>query len=78
MKGIVTRPYYDYENRKYIDLDQFRIKIPYRYGRVMCKVFGIRTIQEFELGESVDFEYEIKIWEGVKYKVLKSICSSSS
>jgi hypothetical protein len=78
MKGNVSRPYYDHEGRKYIDLDQFRIKIPYRYGRVMCKVFGIRTIQEFELGESVDFEYEIKVWEGLRYMVLKSICSSSS
>ena len=83
MKGKITRRYYDHEGRKYIEIEnemgnQFRIKIPYRYGRVMCKVYGIRTIQEFELGESVEFDYETKLWEGIRYMVLKSISSSSS
>jgi hypothetical protein len=31
-----------------------RVKVPFRYNRVACKVKGIKTIQEFEQGDRID------------------------
>ena len=35
-----------------------KIKVPFRYNRVMCKVNGIRTIQELKKGDAVDIRIE--------------------
>jgi hypothetical protein len=77
---IVT-PWYDVEGRKYINLDLgngqvIRAKVPWRYGRVMCKVSGIRPIQELELNETVEVILDKKYWGGNVYHVIISLRSS--
>ena len=75
--GTIHKPWYDLDGRKYIDLqvgaDIFKIKIPFRYGRTVCMVEGIRPILDLKLGEAVSFEFESKIWNGQEYMILKSI-----
>jgi len=65
---------YDWDGRKYIEFEGIgRVKVPFRYGRVMCKVMGDKTIQEMENGLAVDIIVELKTWDCVQYKVLYSI-----
>lgn len=73
MKVIVTRPYYDWYGRKYMEFDNIKVKIPYRYGRVMAKVEGLTTVQEFKKGQQVEIELTKKYWDGLEYWVLYSI-----
>ena len=35
-----------------------KVKVPFRYNRVMCKVNGLRTIQELMKGDEVDIRIE--------------------
>jgi hypothetical protein len=55
--GTVTRPYYDWGGRKYMEIrtdeGPVRFKVPFRYGRVMAHVEGIRPIQDIQSGEFV-------------------------
>jgi hypothetical protein len=41
MKGTVHTPYYDWDGRKYLEIlienKITRLKVPFRYGRVMCR-----------------------------------------
>jgi len=79
MKAVVSKPYYDWDGRKYMEFTienrTLRVKVPFRYGRSMCRVEGIRSIQEFELGESVEITIQEKDWDGEKFLVLISIAS---
>jgi len=79
MKAVVAKPYYDWEGRKYMEFTienrTLRVKVPFRYGRSMCHVEGIRSIHEFELGESVEITIQEKDWDGEKFLVLVSIAS---
>ena len=77
---IVT-PWYDVEGRKYINLELadgqvIRAKVPWRYGRVMCKVSGIRPIQDLQLNETVEVILDKKYWGGEVYYVIISLRSS--
>lgn len=70
----IQRALYDWDGRKYIELEGIgRVKVPFRYGRIMCKVLGDKTVQEMEVGLSVEVHIEIKTWEGVQHRVLYSI-----
>lgn len=70
----IKTPMYDWDGRKYIEFENIgRVKIPFRYGRVMCKVLGDKTIQEMQVGTQVDVTIEIKTWDCVEYKILNSI-----
>lgn len=74
----VTHPYYDWDGRKYFEVKNedekvLRIKIPFRYGRVMCRTEGLKTIQEFQKGEQIEIEIEKKVWNGEVHWVLASI-----
>ena len=41
-----------------------KVKVPFRYNRVMCKVNGLRTIQELKKGDEVDIRIEYTgIWK---------------
>ena len=77
MKCLVKTPYYDWDGRKYMELlvndKTLRVKVPYRYGRVMCRVEGLKTVQELQKGEEVEIELEKKVWDGIEHLVLKSI-----
>lgn len=56
--GTVVHPWYEVNGRKYIDLEldglTRRVKIPFRYNRVMCNVSGIVPIQSIPAGIRVD------------------------
>ena len=75
--AIVHTPYYDWDGRKYLEVliegRVTRLKIPYRYGRVMCRVEGLKTVQELQKGDQVEIEIEKKAWDGIEHLVLKSI-----
>jgi hypothetical protein len=77
MKAVVETPYYDWDGRKYIEFRienrTMRVKIPFRYGRIMCRVHGLKTIQELQKGEEVEVTIGYKMWDGEKYLVLESI-----
>ena len=77
MKCTVHTPYYDWDNRKYVEFSienkVVRVKVPYRYGRVMCRVEGLRTVQELQKGEEVEIELIKKTWNGIEFLVLNSI-----
>ena len=80
MKAIVQTPYYDWDGRKYLEvlLDGrvVRLKVPFRYGRVMCRCEGLKTVQELQKGDVVEVEIEKKVWDGVEHLVLKSVADS--
>jgi hypothetical protein len=79
MKAIVHTPYYDWEGRKYLEVliegRVTRVKVPFRYGRVMCRIEGLRTIQELQKGDEIEIEIERKIWDGVNHLILSSLKS---
>jgi hypothetical protein len=77
VKAIVHTPYYDWDGRKYIEFmienKITRVKVPFRYGRVMCQVEGLKTVQEFQKGDEVEVTIGYKMWDGEKHLVLESI-----
>jgi hypothetical protein len=78
IKGVIETPYYDWGTRKYIEIlgddgALYRAKVPFRYGRVMCNVTGLKTIQELEKGDEVQGLLERKSWDGVTHYVLISL-----
>ncbi len=77
MRGIVHTQYYDWDGRKYIEIliegCITRVKVPFRYGRVMCRIDGLKTVQELQKGDEIEFELEKKVWDGIEHLVLKSI-----
>ena len=79
-RARVVNPWYDRGGRKYVDLEingEFRnVKVPFRYNRVMCKVDGIRPVQDLRADEIVQVTLVKKMWEGQTHWVLKNIVSS--
>lgn len=79
LTGVVHTPYYDWEGRKYIDIEVadrrvMKVKVPFRYGRVMSvQTLGLKTVQEFQLGEQITFQVAERMWEGVRHWVLLSV-----
>lgn len=76
----IKTPYYDWEGRKYMELRDedghiIRVKVPFRYGRVACRVGGIRTVQELRVGEKVEVDIVKKVWNGLEHLVISYICS---
>ena len=76
--GVIETPYYDWNGRKYIEILSedgalYRAKVPFRYGRVMCNVTGLKTIQELEKGDEVQGLLERKSWDGVTHYVIISL-----
>jgi len=73
-QSVIQRALYDWDGRKYLELEQIgRVKVPFRYGRIMCKVLGDKTVQEMEIGTKVEIVIETKTWDCVEHKVLYSI-----
>lgn len=73
----IVKGFHEEGTRKYmtllIDGEVFRVKVPFRYNRVMCTVGGIRTVQEYKTDEIVIVEIEKKMWDGELFFVLKSL-----
>ena len=78
MRATVARPMYDWDGRKYLELNLEgsviqRVKVPWRYGRVMCRVEGLKTVQELQKGDEVEVTLERKTWDGLEYLVISSL-----
>lgn len=77
VRAIVHTPYYDWDGRKYLEIlienKITRIKVPFRYGRVMCRTEGLKTVQELQKGDEIEIEIERKVWDGVDHMILKSV-----
>jgi hypothetical protein len=74
VQSIIKTSLYDWDGRKYMELEGIgRVKVPFRYGRIMCKVLGDKTVQEMTEGLQVDVVIELKTWDCVVHKVLYSI-----
>jgi hypothetical protein len=77
MKTTVVTPYYDWDGRKYMEFlienKVTRIKVPFRYSRVMCRVEGLKTVQELVKGDQVEIILEKKTWDGLEHWVLSYI-----
>ena len=79
MRGVVHTPYYDWDGRKYLEVllenqnSLVRLKVPFRYGRVMCRIEGLKTVQELQKGDEIEIEIERKPWDGVDHLILKSV-----
>ena len=76
--GVIETPYYEWGTRKYIEIRTddgvvYRAKVPFRYGRVMCNVTGLKTIQELEKGARVQGLVERKSWDGATHYVIISL-----
>jgi len=70
----IKRALYDWDGRKYIEFENIgRVKVPFRYGRIMCKILGDMTIQEMKEGMKVEVFIETKVWDCVEHNVLYSI-----
>jgi hypothetical protein len=76
MRVVIVKPYYDWDGRKYIEVScdnsQFRIKIPFRYGRAMYHTNGLKTIHEMKQGDILDVIIQKKVWDGTEFWVLHS------
>lgn len=78
IQGVIKTPYYDWGGRKYIEVQLednsvLRVKVPFRYGRVMARIYGIRPIQDLGSGEAVQLYIERKYWDGDMHWVLHSL-----
>ena len=74
VQTFIKTPLYDWDGRKYLELEDIgRIKVPFRYGRIMCKVLGDKTVQEMAVGTKVEVKIETKTWDCVEHRVLYSI-----
>ena len=73
----IHRPFYDWDGRKYFDLEIdgriVQVKIPFRYNRVMCKMSGLRTVHELKKDEIIDALLERKIWDSQVYWIVHGV-----
>ena len=64
--------------RMYIEIEidgkTHTVKVPFKYGRVTCRVLGLNPVQSLLVGDIVQVSLETKIWQGKDYKVLDTIC----
>jgi hypothetical protein len=72
---IVGSAMYDIEGRKYIDIDNVRIKVPWRYNRIDgVEIKGLKSIHELVKGDSIkSYQTVKKTWNGNVFYVLKYI-----
>ena len=77
MNTRVTCPLYVQDDRRYLDLEFEnkirRVKVPWRYGRVMCRVSGSKTVQELVEGDKVHITLKTVVWNGLEHLILESI-----
>jgi hypothetical protein len=77
VQAEIYKKFYDIHGRKYIDLvidgHITRVKVPFRYNRVMCHVDGITPIQDMEEGTRVRAFIEKTLWEGDIHWILRGI-----
>jgi hypothetical protein len=78
IRARVTKAAWMVGIRMYIELEidgrTISVKVPYKYGRVACRVLGLTPVQSLLPGDVVDLQLMNRIWEGKDYKVLNAIC----
>jgi len=75
----ITKAFYDFGGRKYIEVDNQRIKVPWRYNRVLgCEVVGLVPLQLLPEGTEVEVEIQRKFWDDEVFLVLKKITPKSN
>jgi hypothetical protein len=69
-------PMWDWDGRKYLELEFenkiIRVKIPFRYGRTMCRSEGLKTVHELKKGDVIEANIEKKVWDGENHWILIS------
>lgn len=72
---IITKPFWDYNGRKYIEIDHQQYKVPWRYNRVMGVVIENTTvpIQMLSHGTRVGISYSTNMGT----RILKRISVAS-
>ena len=79
IRARVTKPAWSIGTRMYLEVEidgrKMHLKVPFRYGRVTCKVLGLTPVQSLVSGEMVDISFDTRVWQGKDYKVLNTICS---
>ena len=70
---IVTKSMYTIGDRRYIDIDDKKVKIRWRYNRPMVHQLGLKTVFEYKEGDTITCQIEYVTWEGETHAVLKSI-----
>ena len=77
VRARLKKPFYDLNGRKYIDLDidgsTLKVKVPFRYNRVMCDVIGHVPIQDYKEGLIVEAVLQKKLWEGETHWILHTV-----
>jgi len=70
---IIGSSMYESEGRKYIDIDNMKIKVPWRYNRVDgVEIKGLKSVQELVKGDFVkSYQTVKKVWNGNVFHVLK-------
>lgn len=78
IRARITKPVWKVGVRMYIEIEidgrTHTVKVPFKYGRVACKVLGLTPVQSLLPGDIVDVSLDTRIWEGKDYKVLNTIC----
>jgi hypothetical protein len=75
----ITKSFYDFGGRKYIEVDNQRIKVPWRYNRVLgCQVDGLVPLQSLPVGTEVEVVVEHRKWDDEVFLVLKKITPISN
>ena len=74
MLSKVHTPMYDWDGRKYLELEIdskiTRVKVPFRYGRTWCETTGLKTVHELRKGDEILAKIERKVWDGVDHWIL--------
>ena len=72
---VVGSSMYEVDGRKYIDIDNVKIKVPWRYNRVIgVEIKGLKSVQELVKGDILkSYQVTKKVWNGNVFNVLKYI-----
>lgn len=78
-QATIKRAWYDIQGRKYLNLEfdgtTKQVKVPFRYGRVMCHVCGLTPVQDMPEGSVLECVIERKTWDGETFWILHSVTS---
>ena len=74
----LTKAFHDIGGRKYIEVDHRRIKVPWRYNRVMGVELGSLPVQLIPEGSDVQVETVTRTWDGETHLILKKIIATSN
>ena len=78
IRARVTRSAWFSGPRMYMEVEidgrKIQLKVPFKYNRVTCKVFGLAPVQSMSPGDLVDLSFDTRRYNDKEYKVLTHIC----